>query len=359
MNAGHRTVAIYFGLFSVVIFAGLVLFAPVPPWTWPVAVPLVVVAFVVARVARRVPDRAPEPEPYVAPAFPEPLEHRVVEVALPSKEEDYDFLFSATVRWIPVVGAGNGAVGGSAAPAVEAILARATRITQDRPPGRVSLVQHELNGALCLLQADATGTLRAMADLVSLTLSENDRKRLDELAGIRKDKAVWEHARKYEQSKREYLSSDVLKDTGSAVVWWLVKNDDQVEKTVNDLGTLAQLSSAANNQDVPERFRHLLPWPDSYSSAGATVPDLDGAGAASPPRDGMSPSDCFAAFLQTMDFRDGDPQRAVLSRQVADIVAMHGRRQVADELISRFDEPSASETDDGGPSPDGPDEGPP
>jgi hypothetical protein len=67
-------------------------------------------------------------------------------------------------------------------------------------------------------------------------------------------KAIWEHQRKYEQNKRAYLGRDVLKDPGSAVVWWLARNDDHVEKTVQAIGLLAQLSSAA----TADRFDAFL-----------------------------------------------------------------------------------------------------
>ncbi|MFD9206049.1 hypothetical protein ACFVZM_07180 [Streptomyces sioyaensis] len=36
-----------------------------------------------------------------------------------------------------------------------------------------------------------------------------------------------------------------------------------MEKTVADLGLLAQLTSAANDTDVPQRLRDLIPQPQS------------------------------------------------------------------------------------------------
>ncbi|WP_326602226.1 hypothetical protein [Streptomyces sp. NBC_01800] len=71
--------------------------------------------------------------------------------------------------------------------------------------------------------------LQAMTEDVRPTLHQHDQERLDGLAGVRKDQAVWEHQRKHEQSTHKYLGEDVLKDTGSAVVWWLAKNDEQVD----------------------------------------------------------------------------------------------------------------------------------
>ncbi|WP_229920851.1 hypothetical protein [Streptomyces avidinii] len=82
---------------------------------------------------------------------------------------------------------------------------------------------------------------------------QHDQERLDRLAEVRNDKAVWGHRCTYEQSKRQYLGEDVLKDTGSAAVRWLAKNDEHVERMVADLGLLARRTSAANDTEVPER----------------------------------------------------------------------------------------------------------
>lgn len=106
---------------------------------------------------------------------------------------------------------------------------------------------------------NSTGRVQAMALDITLSLSEPDQERLDKLAAVRKDEDVWEHERKYEQSRRAYLGEDVLKDTGSAVVWWLHRNEDSIDTTVKDIGLLAQLTSAANDEDISERLQHLIP----------------------------------------------------------------------------------------------------
>lgn len=342
MSSGRRTVTVYFVVFAGIILAGLIAFAPLPPWVWAVIVAAVgAVALLVRSIGRG--ENAPRvAETAYAP--PPPVEHReqrVAEVALPSEEEDYDFLFSATVRWSPFGRTAGERDANLAGLAIDSILERATAITRNRPPGRASLVQHELNGALGTMQPDAANRVLAMAESVTLTLSETDRQRLDKLAEIRKQKAVWEHERTYEQSRREYLGDDVLKDPGSAVVWWLARNDDRVEKVVQDLGILAQVSSAANNQDVPDCFRHLVPSPPP------AWPGEDEPLTAGPEREG-SASDHFAAFLAAAGFPDGDPQRALFSRQVAEYLGKYGKQSVADDLTDRFDAPSAFTAGDGG-----------
>ncbi|MGV9772652.1 hypothetical protein [Streptosporangium sp. NPDC003464] len=350
MGSGRRTVTAYFVVFAGLILAGLVVFTPLPPWVWAVLAPVTgAAAFLSMRGVGRGADAAPPVEMMYSPPPPvEPREQRV-EVALPSMEEDYDFLFSATVRWSPT-GRTMGEPGANLSGlAVDAILERAKVITRNRPPGRASLVQHELNGALGTMQSDATECVQSMAESVTLTLSDHDRQRLDRLAEIRKEKAVWEHERKYEQSKREYLGEDVLKDPGSAVVWWLAKNDDRVEKVVQDLGILAQVSSAANNQEVPECFRYLVPWPPSPHSADEelSTPDLEHE---------PSAVDYFGAFLDAANFPGGDPQRALFTREIADYLATYGKQEVADDLVRRFDPSRAFVPDDAVPPSGRPDE---
>ncbi|MGI5286577.1 hypothetical protein ACQEVF_25010 [Nonomuraea polychroma] len=254
------------------------------------------------------------------------------QVPLPSQREDYDFLFSATVLWSPLKQSWDNTLVNPAALAVDAILKRAREVTERREPGRAALVAHELGGVLGTMRDDATGYVQAMAESVQVTLSTQDQERLDKLAMVRKDRVVWEHDRKYEQSKREYLGEDVLKDTGSAVVWWLVKNDDHVEKTVNDIGLLATLSSVANNREMPE--------PATYASLSfghnGDEPSTNG---------GASPADCLAAFLRTLDLRE---QRDLFTHQIAMLVRKYGQPDVSDEILRRFGlvDPAAAYDDD-------------
>jgi hypothetical protein len=331
MSSGRNTVTVYFVIIGGVLLVGLVYFAPWPLWaTLLVAVAFAIVVILQARAPGHRRSSLPhEPSTLYVPPPAERREQRVVQVSLPSNEEDYDFLFSATVLWSPLRFTMDEAAVNPAALALDTVLKRAREITEQREPGRASLVQHELGGVLGTMQADATGRLQAMAQSVEVTLSEHDRERLDKLAAVRKNKAVWEHERKYEQSKREYLGEDVLKDTGSAVVWWLTRNDDHVEKTVNDIGLLARLSSAANNKELPDIFQRFAPGTDSEA------PYLPFEDFPAPP--GTSAVDCFGAFLRAMDFGEGDPQSALLTHQIAVLVGKYGRPEVAEEMLCRFD----------------------
>ncbi|MFF4198958.1 hypothetical protein [Nonomuraea sp. NPDC001831] len=322
MSSGRNTVMVYLCVIGALVLAGLIAFAPRAIWLSVIAFAAVIVLIALGRFGRfgwrHWSAKAPvQPEPVYEPPPPPPIaprEQRIDQVPLPSQEADYDFLFSAVVLWTPVHPLWNERQVNLAALAVDAILTRAREVTERREPGRAPLVAHELGGILGTMQKDPTGHVLAMAESVQVTLSTQDQERLDKLAEVRKDQVVWEHGRKYEQSKREYLGEDVLKDTGSAVVWWLVKNDDQVEKTVSDIGLLATLSSAANNKTVPAGTDYLV---DSKSSMN-----------------GASPVDDLAAFLHSLDL---DGERDLFAHQIALLVRNYGRPEVAEEIVRRFD----------------------
>ncbi|MGX1675176.1 hypothetical protein [Streptomyces sp. NPDC055400] len=253
-------------------------------------------------------------------------------MALPSLWDDYSFVFSATVRWHLLERPGGGPVLNPAGLAVETILNRARAVTELREPGQASLVRHELSGALSRLYADPSGSLQAMADNVSLVLPDPDQQLLDRLADVRKDKAVWEHRRKYEQSRRQYLGDDVLKDTGSAVVWWLARNEEQVEQTVADLPLIAQLTSAANDTEIPERLQNLM----LQRMGDQPTSEL----AAEERKAQRTAADHLSDFFDALGFEEGDDRRSMLAKQIAHLITEQNRHETAEDLLRRFDPPA-------------------
>lgn len=308
-----------------------------PMWTWPtLAVLLLIVPAAAFRIASLRRGSIPVSFEEQLTATPvERTECHVSQVALPSHWHDYNFVFSATVRWHLIESPGNAPVLNPGGLAVDAVLNRARAVTERREPGQASLVRHELSGVLSRMYPDPTGHLQAMAEDVSLTLLEPDKERLDRLADVRKDKAVWEHQRKYEQSKRQYLGEDVLKDTGSAVVWWLAKNDEHVEKTVADLALLAQLTSAANDTDIPERLQNLV----SQLPDERIAPEFLEEGPAGTAHE-QTASDHLSGFFDAMGFTEGDDRRAMLAKQISDIITQQNRYETAEDLRRRFDPPA-------------------
>lgn len=350
MNTGRNIVTPYLAVTGGAILIGLILFAP-----WPLlislgtagalGVGLLLLTWPTGRRAARTSRFEPMSGNAASPAA-NVRRSRVTDIPLPTELPDYHFLFSATVIWSPTPAVMDESAINPAALAVDAVVKRAREITELRDPSHASLVRHELAGALGEMRTETTGRLRTMAESVQLVLPQHDQERLDKLATVRKEEAVWEHERKYELSKRDYLGGDVLKNPGSAVVWWLARNGDQVEKTVNDIGLLAQLSSAANNSDVPEAFHSFISgFAAPYGQSGPS-----GSAAWSPDHK-ASAGDLFDALLEAIRLDEHDPQRRLFARQVADWATAHGWQELAEELIHRYD--TLADTEPAGEAADG------
>ncbi|WP_097867394.1 hypothetical protein [Streptomyces sp. rh34] len=199
-----------------------------------------------------------EPEPPAVPVEQSYQETRVINAVLPSATGGYDFLFSATVWWKPVPDHAGRSDDASPALAVSSVVSRAREVVRHEEPDRASFAQYLLDGELGVLLPDRNDRVKALATDVTLTLAPADRERLRKLNDLRKDEEIWECEREHERNKRRYLGDDVLKSAGSAVVWWLARHENEIEKAVHMIGPLAQIAAAANDQEVPALFRHLL-----------------------------------------------------------------------------------------------------
>ncbi|HEY3686233.1 MAG TPA: hypothetical protein VGL93_24585 [Streptosporangiaceae bacterium] len=341
MSVGRTTVVVYALVTGGIVAIGLVLWDVAPLWAVFLLVPgLIVVAIALLRLShQRIPRPSPEPTTAYVQHWPvQRREQMIVDVLLPSERPDYSFLFSATVVWTPARDSVDDSAVNMGALAVSAILGRACEITKRCDPTHVSLVEHQLASALGGRQPDQTGRLQAVAEAVRLKLPDDDRQRLDKLATVRKDKEVWEHERIYEQNKRDYLGRDVLKDPGSAVIWWLSRNENAVQKTVEDIGLLTELSSVANNGVVPEQFRHYM-QDGQIPAQQPYIPMFNGTAPETPagPNGNATAADHFGAFLRATRFDAADPEQQLFARRVAELLTMHDRHGVAAELIDRFD----------------------
>jgi len=315
-----------------------------PLWAWPTMTALLLVVGV---VTHRLLAPAPEAFPralLAEPDLPEPVrqEHRVAHVALPSSVTDYDFSFSATVRWLVLDAPEDAPYVNPAGLAVDAVLQRARVVTAQQPPHRSAFTQHQLDGALATMRADATGRVMAMAQDVTLGLPEPDRERLAKLAGVRKDEDVWEHERNYERNKRTYLGEDVLKDTGSAVVWWLSRNETEIEGAVDRIGLLAQLSAAANNDEVAPPFEHLVsvpntPYTDGVAHGHEPYDWQQPFDPGTPPSgNGTKPDPSVDSFLAWFGFSPDDPDVDLFAERLVNLARAHGKSTVVEEFLRRF-----------------------
>jgi hypothetical protein len=353
-----------------------------PAWSWLLlTIPLLgIVGLVVRSIQRRVQYELPL-RPYSAPSLQMEQQDSgqqtpVGALALPSAVAGYDFHFSATVYWRPARGsrtehANLGTL------AVEAILDRAKAITVAEQLSDVEVVRHRLASELGPVRRDTTGVVEAWADDVQLTLSEADQQRLYKFLEVRKNEALWEYERNYESRKRDYLRDEVLNSTGSAVTWWLVQKGNDVEDTVRLLGSLAQLSAAANDTEVSERFRHLVPTPvpagqfpfdpiagdqqisnGSFHDGSCQTTRFPWVGLAAGLSLDVSPvARQWIASINTL--HHDDEQRALFVHRLTIMIENSGEPDVAQEIRQHFDAPAPDEEPAGlagldGDSPDRP-----
>ncbi|WP_050514606.1 hypothetical protein [Streptomyces rimosus] len=378
MSSGYKTATVFLTVICalLLVIAGLSL--RWPTWAWSLSTAVLITG---AATAFWFDSRRPAHGAWEHPAHPdlpvppvERWERTVAGVALPSSVPDYDFLFSATIRWRPLGAAVDAPRVNAGGLAVDAVLARARDITARQNPHHSTLAQHQLDGALGTMEPDVTARVEAMAENVTLQLSDADRERLTKLSTVRKDEDVWEHERNYERSKRAYLGTEVLKDTGSAVVWWMAKHDDRIEKTVDLIGPLAQLSSAANNREVPELFRHLIASPDASDSPSFTPhgAPMDGSTASrdaglssflgpdgQPFHNGEAPEKpdvptVLESFMDDAGLARDEHIRALCARRIADYLAVEGCDEAASAIRRHFDSPEST-SDSGEETSDEPD----
>jgi len=240
---------------------------------------------------------------------PAPFQTRpITGIRLPTALADYHFGFAASVLWRPstagVLGAEN--------VADNEIIRRACEVTKQRNPSEVMLATSDLTVALGILRPDSSGQVEVRAESVHLQLPLEDQKRLDEIATLRKEEGLWEYQRRYQVSKRHYLRTDVLKDAGSAVVWWLAKHEDNLEQVAASIDVLTRIAHTAND--------------DHLGNTDTAVFDT--------PARSATPAERFDAFLDSLDPAPTGDVRLTLTSQVARLVNGHDPK-AADEMRRR------------------------
>ncbi|MEU1941955.1 hypothetical protein ABZ554_05775 [Streptomyces sp. NPDC020125] len=306
-----------------------------------------------------------EPEPPAAPTEQPYQETRVVDAALPSAADGYDFLFSATVWWGPALDHAERSNGASPALAVSSIVSRALEVVRHEEPGRASFARYLLEGELGVPLPDRSGRVKALAADVALTLAPADRERLRKLNDLRKEEEIWEYERQHERNKRRYLGDDVLKSAGSAVVWWLSRHENEIEKAVDMIGPLAQIAAAANDDEVPELFRHLLVPPvgaRSEATVGGPLWDGHSQGRGTFAREEeVGVSDRLLLLLAAVGLKPDMDEYTVFVHRVVRSLEAGGLDEAAEEirrtLLPAPDE-GGDEGTEGGPSGEGDTPGP-
>ncbi|MDV9191060.1 hypothetical protein R6L23_23100 [Streptomyces sp. SR27] len=297
---------------------------------------LLVLAFLGSGRPQADPYGPGEPEPPAAPTEQPYQETRVIDAALPSAVDGYDFLFSATVWWRPVPDHTGRSDGSSPALAASAVVSRAQEIVRREQPGQASSARFLLEGELSVPLPDRSGRVMALAADATLTLAPADRDRLRKLSDLSKDEEIWEYERQHERNKRRYLGDDVLQSAGSAVVWWLARHENEIDKAVDMIGPLAQIAAAANDEEVPELFRHLL-VPPAGARNEATVggPQWGGPGPGTGPFDReaeVGAADQLVVWLAAVGVKPGMDEYTVLVNRVVMNLEMAELYEAADEI---------------------------
>jgi hypothetical protein len=243
----------------------------------------------------------------------------ITSIRLPTALADYYFRFAASVSWRP---SADG-VSGAADIAAKEIIRRASKITAQQDPGDAALAASDLSVALGALLLDPTRQVEVRAESVHLGISPEDQKRLDEFATLRKEEGLWEYQRRYQVSKRQYLRTDVLKDAGSAVVWWLAKHEDNPQDVAANIDVLTRLAHAANTNHM--------------NGTDSTTFDA--------PAGPTTAAERFDAFLDSLDPAPSDDVRLTLTSQVARLVDVHDQK-AADEMRWRNSEPDGGDVAD-------------
>ncbi len=262
----------------------------------------------------------PRPAPLASP----PEQTLVESVDLPSAAADCRFRFSATVSWQP---AGDTSHGDPAALAREAVVTRAAAITERFALTDHGLAEHRLAAALGMPKPDAQGRVRTWATSISLAVDEQDADRLRTLANLRKNVELWEHERSHEINVRRYLGEDVLRSTGSTLVWWLARDFARIDDAVSRLGAFARISSVAQGRDDPDPdvlpVLRVLPGHVTDAAANGNGPD-DGPHAARSLIDRLLPN-------------ADDDERGMLADHLARSVDEYGFDGFGDRLRASYE----------------------
>lgn len=296
------------------------------------------------REQERAEQHSPPPEP--PPAADPPATASITPVRLPSSVDEIPFAFAGTVHWLPQGYGSEVTHAEPAALAVQAVLKRARQVTELHHPEDSVAAEVVLASALGQPAPDDTNAVMAWATATKLTVGEEHRAHLQDLSSLRRQRQLDVLRIDHERMVRSYLGEEVLTSVGSTVVWWLAQDRTRVRETVDLIGTLAQLSAAANDAKVDGAFRHLLPEHlrpapaqheipfgltngSSADSNGQTVFVVDSSGTVDSHAEPVnSPDDLLP--------RPGDEHNTLFGHHLADLLDRHEHSDLADEARHRY-----------------------
>lgn len=350
--------------------AGVLLLAPVllgtalgwPVWGWlPLALALLTVPVLLGRriLQRRAQQqirqemREKQQHNNEDPPAPHPS-YEVNGLRVPTVHPEYPLLLSATVHWVPGPGAAGPGPERQRAIAVESVHDRASTVTAETGALDHEITAHRLQAALGTLRQDGEGYLQAWATDVSLSLGEEDAERLRALSEAAKDEELRQRRRDQERGVREYLAEDALKDTATAVVWWLAQGEmtkQHLEETLELVDALDRLSQLAHDSGTGStQTSSTRRW--ATSERTGTETELDGSGqhgfefAGKNPDPGILPindqSDrsalrvYFAKHMIETALPEDERQRALFAGRLADMFIAHRMPREAASIRAHY-----------------------
>lgn len=325
MNQDQRTAVKVVSVIGALIWVLLGLRFGWPAWLWvalvvlTVAGPWVLSWWLLGRVGRK--PAPPVEAPAAPPVAPQPTEQPVSGAQLRSAHPEYRFSFSGTISWYVKPDAPGLPHANPGGLAVDLVLEQAGELVAETSPEDGELAQHRLNALLGTPRSDKSGHVVAWASDVRLALPDSDAERLRQLAAARKDEELWERKRAHERNKRAYFADDVLQTPGSALVWWLARREDgDLDEAVRQISNLRKLTAAAHDRRIPEPDGDAPNWIHPVHSF--VVEEFE-VGAE---------QHVFAAIER---LASGD-ERAALSHRLAEVLAAHGHRELAQGVRDRF-----------------------
>ncbi|MFE1407361.1 hypothetical protein [Streptomyces sp. NPDC058770] len=346
MNPRHLLFLLLAAVVAGVLAVGAALAWPV--WIWFLLPTLVAGVLLLGTMTPSTPDTpsapgaaerafsvGPEPDEDTAPLPPvEPpyLVADVLSVPVESAKADYPFLFSAMVRWRTTPKYVPASHGNPAGLAVAAVLQRVRGVVAAEQPSRCGYLQHWLEGALGSPATDDAGLVSAFATDVRLTLNHTDQQHLDALEEQRRSESTWESQREHERNRRAYLGRDVLRSPGSAVVWWMARHEDQIERAVEMIAPLTCLSAAANDREIPKEFRHLFTTSEEPIMSEDPVRDPSTGGFDHPEPVQATFGDLVSAILDEVGLEPNGAERTAFLLRLASMCEKAGGKDAADRI---------------------------
>ncbi|WP_017974299.1 hypothetical protein [Actinopolyspora halophila] len=350
--------------------AGVLLLAPVllgvalgwPVWGWlPLALVLLTVPVLLGRriLQRRAQQQIrremrEKQQPNEEPPTPHPS-YEVNALRVPTVHPEYPLLLSATVHWVPGPGAAGPGPERQRAIAVESVHDRASAVTSETGALEHEITAHRLQAALGTLQQDGEGYLQAWATDVSLSIGAEDAERLRALSEAAKDEELRQRRRDQERGLREYLAEDALKDTATAVVWWLAQGEmtkQHLEETLELVDSLDRLSELAHDSGTARSTPASSTRWWATSERTGTEAELDGSGQHGFEFDGKNPdpgilpindqSDrsalrvYFAKHMIETAHPEDEHQRALFAGRIADMFITHRMPREAASIRSHY-----------------------